>query len=78
MFLSNFDQTQALLKIIYTGGGTATHLGLDYIVNNNLFGTANGGRNDAENYLVVLTDGQSNSPPLSKRIVMLKLEQNLV
>ncbi|KAH9505736.1 Collagen alpha-5(VI) chain [Bulinus truncatus] len=54
---------QSLLEIRYPNiSGTNTHLGLSHIRTNNLFDAAAGGRDDARNLVIVMTDGLSNHP----------------
>ncbi|CAG5131629.1 unnamed protein product, partial [Candidula unifasciata] len=45
----------------FLGGGTKTYLALDYVIQQNLFSTSNGGREQASKVVVVLTDGSSDS-----------------
>ncbi|KAH9505733.1 hypothetical protein Btru_055647 [Bulinus truncatus] len=55
--------SQSLLEIRYPNiSGTNTHLGLSHIRTNNLFDVAAGGRDDARNLVIVMTDGLSNHP----------------
>ncbi|XP_059170537.1 uncharacterized protein LOC131951789 [Physella acuta] len=42
--------------------GTYTHEALNYIMTQNMFGTASGGRDDAPKLVIVMTDGKSNNP----------------
>jgi von Willebrand factor type A domain len=54
---------QALLAIPYPfASGTNTASALSFISTNNMFGTSFGGRDDAQNILIVITDGQSSNP----------------
>ncbi|XP_055901604.1 uncharacterized protein LOC106067238 [Biomphalaria glabrata] len=53
----------ALLAIPYPfTSGTNTASSLSFILTNNTFGTSSGGRDDAQNILIVITDGQSSNP----------------
>uniref|UniRef100_A0A2C9L3D3 VWFA domain-containing protein n=1 Tax=Biomphalaria glabrata TaxID=6526 RepID=A0A2C9L3D3_BIOGL len=53
----------ALLAIPYPfTSGTNTASALSFILTNNTFGTSSGGRDDAQNILIVITDGQSSNP----------------
>ncbi|XP_059162383.1 uncharacterized protein LOC131945272 [Physella acuta] len=55
--------SKALLGIKYPNNqGTYTHLGLQFITDDKMFSTASGGRDDANNILMVMTDGQSVKP----------------
>ena len=51
----------AINNIAYNSGATATHLALDYVMNNS-FKPAAGDRANVPNILIVMTDGKSNSP----------------
>ncbi|KAK0050614.1 collagen alpha-1(XII) chain, partial [Biomphalaria pfeifferi] len=53
----------ALLAVPYPfTSGTNTASALSFILTNNTFGTSSGGRDDAQNILIVITDGQSSNP----------------
>ncbi|KAI8767667.1 serine-rich adhesin for platelets, partial [Biomphalaria glabrata] len=55
--------SNALLAIPYPfTSGTNTASALSFILTNNTFGTSSGGRDDAQNILIVITDGQSSNP----------------
>jgi von Willebrand factor type A domain len=54
----------AVDRIAYEAGGTNTHLALDELRKNG-FIAANGARADHPKVAIVLTDGQSNQPPLT-------------
>ena len=62
--MDSYHDKQALLQAIsqikFTGGGTATHLGLQY-VRETSFSPAYGARNDVAKIAIILTDGTSNS-----------------
>ncbi|XP_059167598.1 collagen alpha-6(VI) chain-like [Physella acuta] len=53
---------KAILDTPYTAGATYTDKALNLVADSNMFGTANGGRVNAPDVLVVITDGQSNNP----------------
>ena len=53
-----------IMSIVYTGGGTYTHLALDQLVTE-VMTTANGARAERPRVAVVMTDGASNNPPLT-------------
>lgn len=55
----------ALGFVPYQSGSTYTDEGLKY-VRENSFLTQNGGRDDAQNVVIVMTDGQSTEPALTK------------
>ncbi|KAK0050616.1 serine-rich adhesin for platelets, partial [Biomphalaria pfeifferi] len=56
----------ALLSIQYPfTSGTYTDVALSFVRTNDLFGTAQGGRDEAQNILLVITDGQSYFPTLT-------------
>ncbi|KAL3859113.1 hypothetical protein ACJMK2_009345 [Sinanodonta woodiana] len=54
----------AINKIPYDGGGTRTDLALQYVMRNSFTKPA-GDRDKVANILIVMTDGQSNNPPLT-------------
>ncbi|KAI8767723.1 collagen alpha-1(XII) chain, partial [Biomphalaria glabrata] len=56
------DVQKAFLKAPYFGGATYTDKALSLIRNNNLFGSAAGGRANAPDIGVLFTDGQSTNP----------------
>ena len=62
--MDSYHDKQALLQAIsqikFTGGGTATHLGLQY-VRETSFSPAYGARNDVAKIAIVLTDGASSN-----------------
>ena len=61
------DVLSAIDQIIYSGGGTNTHLALDEMTNH-AFSVANGARPHKEarpRIGIILTDGKSNNPPLT-------------
>uniref|UniRef100_A0A2C9K6G8 VWFA domain-containing protein n=1 Tax=Biomphalaria glabrata TaxID=6526 RepID=A0A2C9K6G8_BIOGL len=53
---------QAILRTPYSAGVTATDKALNSIIDNKMFDAANGGRPDAKDIVIVLTDGQSDKP----------------
>jgi collagen type VI alpha len=61
----SYTLRNALSKITYAKGITNTHLALDF-VRQNSFLSVNGGRPDAEQIVIVLTDGQSTDPAKTK------------
>ncbi|KAH9496728.1 hypothetical protein Btru_009230, partial [Bulinus truncatus] len=52
----------AILKTPNSGGLTYTDKALNSIINNRMFDPINGGRSDARDIVITLTDGQSNNP----------------
>uniref|UniRef100_A0A2C9M8E2 VWFA domain-containing protein n=1 Tax=Biomphalaria glabrata TaxID=6526 RepID=A0A2C9M8E2_BIOGL len=56
------DVQKAFLKAPYFGGATYTDKALSLIRNNNLYGSAAGGRANAPNIGILFTDGQSTNP----------------
>ncbi|KAH9505734.1 Collagen alpha-6(VI) chain [Bulinus truncatus] len=66
-YMNSTSASNSLLSIPYPNNqGTNTHLGLSEIRVNQLFSPASGGRTDARDLVIVMTDGQSNSPDLTK------------
>ena len=63
--MNRFSTKTALVNAIngisYNSGATATHLALDYVMNNS-FKPSAGDRGNVPNILIVMTDGKSNSP----------------
>ncbi|KAH9491828.1 Cartilage matrix protein [Bulinus truncatus] len=57
---------EAIQGMKYLGSGTRTDLALNYISDNNLFSEEAGGRPDAPDIVVIMTDGQSNHPSATK------------
>ena len=55
------DLINAINGITYDSGATATHLALQYVMDNS-FKPAAGDRVNVPNILIVMTDGKSNSP----------------
>ncbi|XP_033733474.1 collagen alpha-1(XII) chain-like [Pecten maximus] len=58
------DLQNAINKIHYLNGETATHLALNYAKAHSI-SVHNGGRPGVQKYVVVMTDGQSNEPQLT-------------
>ncbi|XP_059163536.1 collagen alpha-1(XII) chain-like [Physella acuta] len=61
--LDHDSLSQTLLAIAYPNvTGTKTYLALDEITKQDMFGTAAGGRPDAPDILIIMTDGKSDIP----------------
>ncbi|BFZ22809.1 hypothetical protein BsWGS_25848 [Bradybaena similaris] len=58
-YASRKDVTSRLLGAEYSQGGTNTHLGISYVLDNDMFSKSCGGRDNADKVLIVLTDGES-------------------
>ncbi|CAG5131631.1 unnamed protein product, partial [Candidula unifasciata] len=63
---SRTDVTTSLLGAPYLGGGTNTHLALKYIDENKMFSPASGGRSNAQDALVIVTDGDASQEAAAK------------
>ncbi|KAH9496731.1 Collagen alpha-5(VI) chain [Bulinus truncatus] len=61
-FKTPLEVIQAILKTPNSGGLTYTDKALNSIINNRMFDPINGGRSDARDIVITLTDGQSNNP----------------
>lgn len=57
---------QALKAAKYLNAQTITDKALNYIRKNSMFGTSAGGRRDATDLVILITDGVSNNRPKSK------------
>ncbi|KAH9505506.1 hypothetical protein Btru_057469 [Bulinus truncatus] len=65
-YLNKTAVARAILEIPYPNTvGTYTDAALAYIRTNDMFGTSSGGRENAQNILIVMTDGQSYFPTLT-------------
>lgn len=62
---SKYTLLPAIQKIPYRSGITNTHSALNFVKDNS-FLNQNGGRDDAEHIVIVLTDGQSSNPAQTK------------
>lgn len=67
-FVVSLDPRQSLLGAEYSQGGTNTHLGINYVLDNDMFSKSSGGRDNADKVLIVLTDGESSRIEESKYI----------
>lgn len=65
-FQTKADTINAIYTISYQYGGTRTDLGLKYAAENS-FTTPSGDRTGAINILIVITDGYSNQPELTRQ-----------
>jgi hypothetical protein len=66
MTLAIPSHPQALKRAPYHQGTTLTDAALDFVIENKLFSTAKGGRDNAPDIVIVFTDGQSTYPEKSK------------
>ncbi|KAH9505505.1 hypothetical protein Btru_057467 [Bulinus truncatus] len=65
-YLNKTAVARAILEIPYPNTvGTYTDAALAFIRTNHMFGTSSGGRENAQNILIVMTDGQSYFPTLT-------------
>ncbi|KAH9505508.1 hypothetical protein Btru_057473 [Bulinus truncatus] len=65
-YLNKTAVARAILEIPYPNTvGTYTDAALAFIRTNDMFGTSSGGRENAQNILIVMTDGQSYFPTLT-------------
>ncbi|CAC5400770.1 COL6A [Mytilus coruscus] len=65
-YQNKHDLIHAIDNIAYRKGSTNTHLALEF-VRQNSFLSANGGRSSIEKIVIILTDGQSKIPDVTKK-----------
>ncbi|KAH9505513.1 Collagen alpha-4(VI) chain [Bulinus truncatus] len=77
--LTNEAVSKALLEIPYPkSSGTYTHLALQEVVNQNMFGAAAGGREKAPDIVIVITDGLSIYPKKTSEVANLLKSKNII
>ncbi|XP_055900433.1 uncharacterized protein LOC106070079 [Biomphalaria glabrata] len=67
---SDADLRQAIMNVTYLGQGTRTDKALQLLTSEQMFSEAAGGRDDAPDIIITITDGRSNEPKLTKEAAL--------